>query len=232
VSTLPVMRDFYLNIVLPRYRMSQSTAGPITIALIVPLEIWTSYLAPVFTLPLLVAAASVVLPCGFSWRVPSPTVRFHLLLCGTMIVGFMLPLWFAPHYAAAMSGSIYVLVLCAMRRTRALVWRGKPVGVFLSRAVPVICVVMLLLRAVASPLHLPAASGWPVAGPPTCDGLGMPNRACATTLAELERLPGRHLVIVHRPGPAPYKEWVYNLPISTARRWFGHGTWGQPKTPS
>lgn len=207
----PVMRDFYMEVLLDRYQMSQSPAGLVTIALVVLLEIWTFYLAPVFTLPLVAATAAVVLPYGFSLRALSPTVRFHALVCGTVIAGSMLVLWFAPHYAAAMTASIYVIVLCAMRRTRTLVWRGRPVGVFLTRAVPLICVVMVLLRAAAGPLHLPPPSRWPVAGPPTWDGLGPPNLARAKTLAELEGLPGRQLVIVrYKPGHAPYKEWVYN----------------------
>ncbi len=206
-----VMKDFYMEVLLDRYQMSQSPAGLITIALVVLLEIWTFYLAPVFTLPLVAAAATVVLPYGFSWRALGPTVRFHLLVCGTVIAGSMLVLWFAPHYAAAMTASIYVIVLCAMRRTRTLVWRGRPVGVFLTSAVPLVCVVLVLLRAAAVPLHLPAPSQWPVAGPPTWDGLGPPNLARAKALAELERVPGRHLVIVrYKPGHAPYKEWVYN----------------------
>jgi hypothetical protein len=207
----PVMRDFYLEVLLDRYKMSQSVAGLVTITLVVWREILTFYLGPALILPLLVATAAVVLPYGFSWRALSSTVRFHLLVCGTVIAGSTLPLWFAPHYAAPMTGAIYVLVVCAIRRTRPLMWRGRPVGVFLTRAVPLICIVMVLLRAAASPLHLPAPSRWPVAGPPTWEGLAPPNRARARTLAELERVPGRHLVIVHyKPGHAPYKEWVYN----------------------
>jgi hypothetical protein len=206
-----VMRDFYLGVLLDRYKMSQSAAGVLTIALVVPLEIWTFYLGPVLTLPLLVALLAVVLPYGFSWRALSPTARFNLKVCGAVIAGSMLPIWFAPHYAAPMTGAVLAVVLCAMRRMRSLKWNDRPVGIFLSRAVPLICVIMMLLRAAATPLHLPAPYRWPVAGPPTWDSLGPPNLARARTLAELRREPGRQLVIVrYKAGHAPYKEWVYN----------------------
>ena len=207
----PVMRYFYLGILLDRYKMSQSLIGLVTIALVVLLEIWTFYLGPVLTLPLLVAAVAVVLPYGFSWRALTPTVRFHLQVCGIVVAGSMLPIWFAPHYAAPITCAILVVVLCAMRRVRMLKWRGKPVGVFLSRAVPATCVLMALLRAGAGPLHLPPPSGWPVAGPPTWDSLDPLNLARVRTLAELEHQSGLHLVLVrYRSGHAPYKEWVYN----------------------
>ena len=72
---------------------------------------------------------------------------------------------------------------------------------------------MLVLRVGARPLHLPEPRRWlaPAPIPIWCSlGPALPERA--TVLADLERLPGRHLVIV-RYGPhhpIDLHEWVFN----------------------
>jgi hypothetical protein len=88
-------------------------------------------------------------------------------------------------------------------------WRpsGKLSGVFLTRAIGSICILLVLFRVVSVPLDLPPPAWWPStwAGP-TAMG---PNRASVES--ELLSRPGQHLVIVrYQPSHDPNFEWVYN----------------------
>jgi hypothetical protein len=75
------------------------------------------------------------------------------------------------------------------------------------RAVPVICLITFLLRALAAPLHIPIANYIPAAWYQVAPGFA----ERAATSAGLERLPGSQLVIVrYKPGHNLDDEWVYN----------------------
>ena len=193
------------------YTESRSLQGIVVRRLRLLVTLWSFFLGPLLTLPLVAAFAS--LPRGFKWKDLNPDTRLLLGIFGVSVAGYMLPIWFSPHYAAPITAIILALVLQAMRRVRFVCWHGKPAGRFLTRAVPLICLVMLALRITATPLHLPVPARW-LAGTafPTWCSLGpsLPERAAM--LAELERLPGRHLAIV-RYGPdhpLDLHEWVYN----------------------
>jgi hypothetical protein len=88
-------------------------------------------------------------------------------------------------------------------------WRawGKPSGLFLVRAIPIICVIMFIVRAGAGPLHIPLdpyyAAGWFQAGPRSFGR--------EVIAKQLEQMPGQQLVIAHYgPQHEPFEEWVYN----------------------
>jgi hypothetical protein len=124
----------------------------------------------------------------------------------------MLPYVFLPHYAAPIAGAILALVLQTMRRLRSLPGRNRPAGLLITRAVPLICLVMLALRVGAKPLHLPEPRRFLQEGAPIWCAFTPTNPGRAATLAELQRLPGRQLAIVHY-GPrhdVSFNEWVYN----------------------
>ena len=201
----------YYGAVVRAYWESRSIKGIVTHRVAVFTSLCGFFLGPALVLPLLAAMAT--LPYGFSWRGISRNTRFLLLVCGAVIAGSMLPIWFLPHYAAPIACAILALVLEAMRRLRFQRWRGKPTGLFITRAVPLVCLLMLMLRVGARPLHLPEPRRWLAPAPfPTWCTLGDTNTERATMLAELERRPGHHLVIV-RYGPhasADLHDWVYN----------------------
>jgi hypothetical protein len=205
-----LMRDFYHDTVEDRYDKSRSMLGMVKIDLMALGMIGEFYLGATLTLPLLVALAT--LPYGFSWRDVSSSTRFLLLVCGVVIAGSMLPIFFLPHYAAPITCAILALVLQAMRRLRSQPGRGQLAGLFIARAVPLICLLMLALRVGVKPLHLPEPRRWLQGGAPIWCGLVPTNLQRAATLAKLQQLPGRHLAIV-RYGPhhdISYHEWVYN----------------------
>jgi len=197
-----VMRDFYRGFVMDQYEKSRSVTGMIKTDLASLVKLWHFYLGAAFTLPLLMAVAT--LPYGFSWRDISGETRFLLLVCGAVIAGSMLPVWFLPHYDAPVTCAILALVLQAMRHLRSQPVRGQPGGLFITRAVPLICLLMLALRAGADPRHLP---WWPA----TWCTPSPANMERAGALAELRHHPRRQLAIV-RYGPHHEVgwEWVYN----------------------
>jgi hypothetical protein len=102
---------------------------------------------------------------------------------------------------------VYALILQAMRHVRVWRWRGRPAGLFMMRAVPAICFVMVLLRA-ATPLPgIPV----PPQNPLTWCSSHRGNLDRAGVLAQLQATPGNHLVIVrYSPGHKVVNEWVYN----------------------
>ena len=203
-------RNYYLGSALGTYHSYDTVTKLIDMELVKLVLLWSFYLGPVFTVPLLLVP--LTLPYGFSWKQISPNTRFLLGVCGAVLVAHMLAIWYAPHYSAAITCAILALVLIAMRNLRAWQWRAKPVGLFLTRAVPAICLLLLALRVAATPLHLPLPSLWPGVGLPTWCSPGPSNQERAAMLAKLRRYPGRQLVIVHyNPGhEASFEEWVYN----------------------
>jgi len=200
----PVMRVYYREMI-SVYQKSRTVSGMVGIDLRVLIMLWEFYLGPALTLPLVVALAT--LPYGFSWRYVSGSTRFLLLVCGAVIAGSMLPIVFLLHYEALITCAILAITLQAMRRLR-----SQPAGLFISRAVPVICLLILVLLASVKPLHMPKPRPWLQGGAPVWYALAPTNLERAATLAELQQQPGRQLAIV-RYGPhhdIGFHEWVYN----------------------
>ncbi len=206
-----VFRDYYVGGVIAQYRRVRSIAGFTEMKVNLLVSLGFFYLGPVLALPLLMSVATA--PYGFSWKDVSPNTRFLLLVCGTALAGSMLPIYFLPHYAAPIACAILALVLVAMRRLRSQQRQAKPTGLFVTRAIPLICLMMLVLRVGAKPLGLPEPLRWlaPAAMPSWCSlGPSLPERVAV--LADLERRPGLQLAIV-RYGPhhpVDLHEWVYN----------------------
>jgi hypothetical protein len=205
-----VFRDYYIGEVLAGYERARPFAGCVLTAAKVLWILGFFFLGPTLALPLL--ARWLTLPYGFSLRNISPSTRFLMLVCGTVIAGSLLPIWFLPHYAAPIACAILALVLGAMRHLRSQPGSDKAAGLFISRAVPVICLLMLVLRAGVKPLHLPEPRRWLQGGMPIWCALAPTNLERAATLAELQQQPGHQLAIV-RYGPhhdVGFDEWVYN----------------------
>ena len=170
---------------------------------------WSFFLGAALSLPLLMLAYT--LPRGFSLRDISPTARTALILFAISLAAWCLESFYNPHYSAPATCLIILLVLLAMRQMRA--W-GKR-GLFLARALPVICVVCIGVRALAAPLHVPLSQFYEF----SCYQQNVPSFGRAQLERQLEKLPGKQIVIV-RYGPQhdPFAEWVYNAPDpSTAK---------------
>ena len=190
------MRDLYLSLEVPVYQQTQSVRGFLEATVRKFHRLYSFFIGPVLTLPLL------MLP----WSLRDRRVRFLVLAAGVMIVALTAEVFSFPHYAAPAVALIYTFLLQSMRHLRVWKWRRKPVGLMLVRAIPIVCILMLGIRIKAADL-----GAWTTPGPWTWDSdqKGDLERACL--LEELGKSPGRHLVIVrYAPDHNVRREWVYN----------------------
>ncbi len=185
----PVMRDFY-DQQLRQFEASRSPGGFFDHSFMLLVRGWFFYLGPILTVPLF--ALRVVLR--------DRRMRFPLLLGAVFMLALLVETWIQPHYFAPATCFLYLLVLQCMRHLRHWRWRNRPTGLALVRAIPLICVAMVLLRLTAIVAHVPIEPPWPRG-----------NLARAQVLRELQTLPGQQLVIVqYSPNHDPNSEWVYN----------------------
>ena len=200
-----VMREFYQGPpVVGQYRRAR--LHPLLWLLAKPLPHLIFFLGPALLMPVIVWLT--VRPCGTLAKSFSSKTRFLIMLCCVTMIGMMLPVYIPPaHYAAPMTAAIYALLLQSMRYVRLWQSNGQPSGLFLVRAVVVICLALLPVRAAASLLHIPV----PVTVIHTWYTEDVHNLDRANVLNQLEREPGQHLVIVrYSPDHEILGEWVYN----------------------
>jgi hypothetical protein len=205
-----VMRQFYQgDPVVGQYRLAHE--HPIRTFLLKPVPFLLFYLGPALALPF-TAWFAIRRRGKFGrsrFRFPiSRKSRFLLLVCGATFVGLSLTIYLPPaHYSAALTAAVYALALQAMRSL--YLWRPerRPAGKFLVRVLPLICFVMLPLR---------AAAPWLAAPPPatavhTWYSADFHNLDRARILKQLQGETGRHLVLVrYQPDHEILQEWVYN----------------------
>jgi hypothetical protein len=85
-----------------------------------------------------------------------------------------------------------------MRRLRCQQGRGQPMGLFIGRAVPLICLAMLMLQVCAYRLYPRHA-------------VTVSNVERARTLTQLQAYPGGQLAIVrYNRAHSKHQVWVYN----------------------
>ena len=206
-----LMRDSYLKyFALPQYEATQTVMGFAAVAVKYAAFFWSFFLGPLFTLPL--GFALLILPSGFSWRDVHPDTRFLLLVCGVTLFGEALPTAYSPHYSAPITCAILALVLIAMRRLRPWHWRGKPAGLFITRAVPSLCLLFFLMPVGARILQGPTFLSQPNQGMLTWCSAMPSNTERAALLAKLRQLPGRQLVFVrqHDVDSNSSPSYIYN----------------------
>jgi hypothetical protein len=193
-----VMRDFYVNHELPFFQGSRTLRGFFERTVEKAETGFFFFFSPALLVPI------IMLPRVFRDR----RVRFSIIVACASAVGLAINAWFAPHYAAPMTGLVYLFLSQACRHLR--VWRaqGQPTGLFLVRAITMICILLAGARLISEPLRLnigpwPTISSWS-----GTEGLGLPR---ARLLTLLETYPGRQLAVVrYATDHDPYNEWVYN----------------------
>jgi hypothetical protein len=206
------LRAYYVDWEVPYYTGTRSFGGVLSATITKAFKLWFFFIGPLFTLPLLLAAATVRGNYVISWRQLSQKARFVLLASAVSLAAMGLEVSANPHYEAPITCLILTLILLSMRRLRIWRWRGKPAGLFVTRVIPLTCVAMMLLRATAAspaaaPLHLAVPPPWPM----TWCSPTKPDYGRARILAELQRAAGRHLVIVRfGPNHVAGDEWVFN----------------------
>jgi hypothetical protein len=183
------MRDFYLN-EFHRYQRARTLPGFMIETGRKVLFTWALYIGPVLIIPLF------MLP----WVVRDRRIRWLVITGAISIAGMELVFFYAPNYAAPLTGVILAVIVQGLRHLRTWRWAGKPNGQFLVYSTILICVLMVPVRVLMLPTQ----------------ALSAPGRASAIDrahfLAQLSSSPGLHLVFVrYTPGRDPLNpEWVYN----------------------
>jgi hypothetical protein len=135
---------------------------------------------------------------GIPYALRDRKMRFALIVLATVSIGVFIVVWSAAHYAAPITCVVFLLIVQAVRHLRTMRWRGRPVGIALSRAL-ILCLVIdtsvLVARGICDPLF------W------TCEG--DPSRAAIAK--QLEHTPGKHLIMVrYTEDHNIHDDWVYN----------------------
>jgi len=195
------MRDFYVKQELRVVTLFHTVPGFLTQNLMKPVHA-VLFFAGVALFPPLIMLRRVLL---------DRRTRFLVLASLLLMAGMFIEIVLLPHYLAPFTVAFYAIGLQCMRHLRVWSPGGRPVGAAVVRALVVTCIAMAALRAWAEPLNLELANWPPGAWTANWYGPGELGAPRARVLADLERLPGKQLVIVrYSSDHNPVWEWVYN----------------------
>ncbi len=131
------------------------------------------------------------------WLLRDRRLRYLMIQFTLCFFGWFSVVWFLPHYAAPATAIIFALVVQAARHLRRWEYRGRPVGIGLTR-------VVVLFAVILSPFlkrdgTLPAVTS------------KLPTISYrAKFAANLSAMPGDQLVLVRYGVSIDSGEWVYN----------------------
>lgn len=199
------MKDFYLGWVLDQYNAARS--HPIRLILTKAFLLGVFFLGIILLPPLLICVASAQSRSPLK-RIGENRQLLFVVVFSSAIALFLL-VFVNIHYAAPLTGTIYIVLLLAMRRTSRWKFRNAPSGLALVRFIAGSCVLLLALRACAPTFHIPISTPMPTWGTPM---LQLPVRA--DVLRKLGDRQGSLLLIVRdrvpRGGNHVFFDWVYN----------------------
>jgi len=195
------MRRFYYESELKVFSKVQSRALFIPVTLV---KVWTAtvFFAGFALLPPLIMLRRVL---------HDRRIRFLVVCVLVLMAGMLIMIYMIPHYLAPFTAAFYAIGLQCMRHLR--VWKpeGRPAGAALVRLCVLLCFVLAGLRVFAAPLHF-SIPEWPASN---WSSLWYGPERYGTDRAhiqdELERLPGKQLVVVRSsPKRDVLDQWVYN----------------------
>ena len=160
--------------------------------------LWRFYFGPALSIPLLMLPAV--------WR--SRRLRLLLLTAGCTIFLTLMQFVSLPHYAAPAAACFLGVLVECMRRLHRVRRNGRPIGLQLVLAAPLIMLAILAVRIGLEKFHLPFTQAvnfesW------CCVQPGNQNKA--RVLEALEKMGGKHLMIVKlKNNPNDFLQWIYN----------------------
>jgi hypothetical protein len=170
------------------------------------IQFYLFFLGPALTIPFLMLAAGT--RRRFLKR-SSSDFRLLLVVFCVSAIGLLLPTYYGPTYAAPLTCVIFALLLVALQNIRRWTWRSKSTGLAIVRAVPAICFLMLLIRAVGplAGMRLPQTMPITWCSPHLFDELSR-----APVQAAIESNVGLQLALVrYRHDRIQPVDWVQNL---------------------
>jgi hypothetical protein len=181
-----VIRSFFIGYGTESYREQHTWAGVFLYQLVKGQLLWLFFLGSAQT----VAVLGLFAPTRDRWT------RFALVVCGLLVLAFVLEQGIAPHYAAPATCLVGFLVIQGLRHLRH--WRVGQRAVGRS-LVPGLVLVIVLVWSFS--LRFAIAH----------DQSDLWHRDRARLTRQLEQTPGRHLVLVrYAPDHNEHWEWVYN----------------------
>lgn len=196
-----VMRHFYSRFEHATYEEGVQTAYGLMLAkLAFVIPFFAFYFGPALLLPLLM----------FPRTLSDRRIRFLVAAGAVVFIGLAVEVFFLPHYTAPLTALNLALVVQAFRHLRVWRWDGQASGAFLVRILPLVCAGALGIRLIGPVMGLPLTETkvWWMRLAPSERGLDR-----ARVLAQLEGIPGQHLVVVRygpEHDPRTQMEWVYN----------------------
>jgi hypothetical protein len=196
-----VLRDFYVSRELPVFQRARTLSGFCNLLSRRIVIVLFFYLGPVLMLPLM------MLPC-----IPrAGRQRFLVLAAAIFLLGLLPSAFFHAHYMAPATALIYAITVQGCRRLR--VWRpgGQPVGPFLVRALPCMCIALFFVQLGWADLLRIQARHFTDSQPPRYH-TGLTWLVPRTEVQHfLDGRPGRQLAMVRYDlGHDTRNEWVYN----------------------
>ena len=185
------MRDFYLGWELTGFNLSRGWKNFDAIQYEKLFKLWMFFFGPVLTVALVPI-----------WRVARDQRIRPLLIIGAISAAIVsMSIYANPHYWAPYTALIYAVMIRGLRYVRR--WR---IGTALTLAVPMICLMMIAVRAAAGPLKLSM-----ILGVPTWCSRFSQDYQREDLIARLKSQGGKHLVIVrYSADHVPHEDWVYN----------------------
>jgi len=172
---------------------------------------WIFFLGPLLSVPLVAYSFALKRKdAGEEQRI----ARYVGAIALAMLVAAAQVVWFYPHYFAPAFAPFVGMLLLGFRELRRWRWRTREIGLFLSRAIPIGCVLMASIPASAHRL------GWRLSFWPLQWALGSPAEIQGPKVKSSVLSEGKKAIVFVEYGQKhdPGFEWVYNEPdIQDAR---------------
>jgi len=192
-----VMRKFFLGWEVEEYRSAWTLPGRIEQTMLKAVRFWECYIGPALTIPYLLLPLICL----------DPKFRLLCLAGAVLILTLEVGVFFAPHYAAPGAALLFVLLVQGMRRLQVCRWKGKRTGLFLTRSILPVCVIVLIVVACAPKQFAAQRLDFG-------QYYFIPNWTPRDLVERrLNDAGGSHLVIVRygtNHNPLQDEEWVYN----------------------
>jgi hypothetical protein len=181
-----LMQKFWTGWACESYLRQRTVAGLFEATAFKLYTLWRFFLGITLTIPL----ATLCFAIRDRW------MGFAALTCGLVLLALCQETGVVPHYAAPITGLVYVLAIQSLRHLRLWRWRGRCTGIIFARGLAV-AYIMLILSTIVDATRAAGGQVW--------------FRERARIMHELTEAPGKHLVIVrYSPRHNGHAEWVYN----------------------
>jgi hypothetical protein len=195
-----IMREFYYRDELNTFSKIHNVSGFVPQTLLKAGRAMLFYAGLVLLVPLLMMRRVFL----------DRRIRFLILCIAVLVAGQLVEIFLIPHYVAPFTVAFYAIGLQAMRHLRFWKPGGQPVGMTLVPLIVTLCFVLAGMRLFAGPLHIDLPV-WPAKWASEWYGRGPSGEERARIAADLERLQGKQLVLVHYASDHDaLDEWVYN----------------------